>query len=203
MSRVGLILGLAAAGYYGWQQGYFDGLMPTEASAAADAGQGEIVPISGENGTVTLTAATSKEERLLAENIDVVSVWAAQNLKWTAALMWQESRGNPSAIGPKTKWGRAYGSMQVLLGTAEQMHSYGYDDFPATKEALLTPRGGIYFGTAYLEYLSNISADREWITKAYHGGPHGEAKGMWGKKTHAYLDAIRARHKKLIETVEV
>lgn len=37
------------------------------------------------------------------------------------ALIHGESEGNPLAVGPPTKYGRAYGSTQMLLPTAREM----------------------------------------------------------------------------------
>jgi hypothetical protein len=209
-----LLAALAGAGWWAYQQGHLDPLLerfgsdgpvrvadPVRGSVAG--GMGGVSPVLATIGSGVTRADLSKEQRLLWDNTDVLSDWARLNPNWTAAMIWQESRGNPKAVGPRTKWGHALGLMQVLPGTAQQMYDAGFQRFQPTRAVLLTARGSIYFGTAYLQHLSTLNADREWITKAYHGGPYGEAKGLWGPKTQNYLVKVKGHYQALTDEGEM
>ena len=107
---------------------------------------------------------------LQANEIDV-SRWAAGQLEWVAAMMRTES-GKIGAGAVSSKGAR--GLLQVMPGTADQVYGMGYTKYPPTPETLGTDAGGIYYGTAYLEYLSKqapTTTNLDWITKAYFGGP--------------------------------
>lgn len=206
MARAIALLALAGVGWWTYQNGHlvaflerFDLLPATnlntdERNASLVDDFGGPSPILATVGSGVSRGDLSKEQRLIWDNTDVLSGWAQQNPNWTAAMIRQESGGNPKAVGPSTKWGKAYGLMQVLEGTAQQMFDAGWDRFQPDRGTLLTARGSIYFGTAYLEYLSRINSDREWMTKAYHGGPAGEAKGLWGPKTNNYLKRVQGHY---------
>jgi soluble lytic murein transglycosylase-like protein len=120
-----------------------------------------------------------------------LSTWAQQNRKWCAAIIKVESNGNPVAVSSKG----AIGIMQVLPGTAQQMFNGGYTHFQPTAAVLATEAGGIYFGTAYLEYLASIHPDREWVAKAYYGGPGWEGMGAAYKAScETYLTQVKAAY---------
>ena len=171
--------GVAAAGWWAYDAGYLDGVMP---------------PAQAEPDPAPKAApAITEEEALLQDNIDIVSPWARDNMQWTAAIMWAESRGNTSAVSPKG----ALGLMQVMPATAQDIYRWGWDDFSATPATLLSERGSIYFGTAYLEYLSRMKNDREWITRAYNAGPGGKTASGWPRETEDYLAAVKNRFSKI------
>lgn len=206
MARAVAILALAGAGWWAYQNGHLAPLLDRLGGNQADtvgadtrAGLFETMggpsPVLAANDTGIMRSDLNKEQRLVWDNSDVLSGWSKLNPNWTAAMIWVESRGNVKARGPKTKWGHALGPMQVLPGTAKDLYGWGWNRFSPTQDVLLSAKGGVYFGSAYLEYLSRKNSDREWITKAYHGGPAGEAKGMWGPKTQDYLAQVSARYK--------
>ncbi|MEM7243380.1 MAG: lytic transglycosylase domain-containing protein [Pseudomonadota bacterium] len=112
-------------------------------------------------------------------------------MAWVSAMMWQESRGNANAISPAG----ARGVMQVMPGTQDDLVRWGWDKYQPDHMDLHLPNVGIYFGTAYLEYLSQQSSDREWITRAYNAGPGGQrSNGSWPAETVDYLARIIERY---------
>ncbi len=159
--------------------------------------------IGGLTGTPALpkpakSGGANKELELLRDNLDMVQGWAMRNLAWTAAMMHVESRGNPDARSAKG----ALGVMQVLPTTANDVYRWGWDRMLPTTAALLSVRGSIYFGTAYMDYLSRTNTDREWITRAYNAGPGGKrSDGTWPPETERYVAAVRARFEATTGTV--
>lgn len=144
----------------------------------------------------TGSGAVSKEEQWLLDHWGDVQPWARRNHVWVAAMMWQESRGNPQA----TSVDDARGLMQVIPGTQKWMYDIGYRRYPANPGNLYTPNISIYFGTSFLEFLSSKSRDREWITRAYNAGPGGQrSNGSWPAETVDYLAKIKARYRVLME----
>lgn len=191
-----LLLGaLGAGGYWAYQNGHLDDLIARLDGLPGQGGDALEAEIETKV-SMPMPAGTSKEEALLRDNFDVVSDWSQSNLKWTAAMMWQESRGRPNAVSSAG----ALGLMQVMPGTAKDIHRWGWREFSPDRETLLTVRGSIYFGTAYLEYLSRKNNDREWMARAYNAGPGGQrSDGTWPRETVNYLKAVKGRHTQLIQ----
>jgi hypothetical protein len=110
------------------------------------------------------------------------------------ALIAQESRGNPKAIGPQTKYGRALGSTQMLPETAREMA--GKLGLPFRQELLTSdsPEAVQYqqqLGAAYLqEGLEKYGGDAVKALMYYHGGPD---ERLWGPKTRRYARETLAR----------
>lgn len=109
------------------------------------------------------------------------------------ALIQTESSGNPQAVGPPTKWGRALGSTQMLPATAQEMaQKLG---LPWRPDLLTAPseEGKNYqrrLGEAYLnEGLEKTGNVRDAL-KYYHGGPN---RRLWGPKTNAYAEKVLAQ----------
>lgn len=209
MSRAALLILMAGAGWWAYQNGHLDPYLdrfgltgpetaePRRASGVLD-DLGGPSPVLATVGTGIHRAGLSREEQFLWDNTDILSDWVQGNATWAAAMMWQESRGRTSAKSHKG----ALGLMQVMPGTAKHMYQIGYRQFEPTQEVLLTARGSIYFGSAYLEYLSGKSSDREWITRAYNAGPGGKRKdGTWPSETVKYLAAVKRRYSELVEGV--
>jgi len=222
LSRALGIIAVGGAGYYAYTQGWLDQPIATlrDALGGAEAqpNTGSAAPIPSLTDvkfdqpntaapvTAGATAAASgltKEEAFLVEYEHLVSGWAWRNRKWTAAMMWQESRGNPNAMGPVIKSGlnkgdRAHGLMQVMPITAQDMYDIGYKRLKPDSAVLRTAAGSIYFGTAYLQWLNDTyGKNRTWMTHAYNGGPGwtnlkpGSANY---KQNQGYVKAITARH---------
>lgn len=194
---IGLAL-LAGAGWYGWKEGHFDAYLPPEfaspVSVQADPASTPITPAS-----VLASNSITTEENLLRIHDQYVSNYAATVPELTAAMMWQESRGNPRAISSAG----ARGLMQVMPPTAKFMYDKGYTRLLPTLSNLVTEEGSIYFGTAYMEYLNSIRGTRnwEWFIRAYNAGPGGASKIMAGepysakaiKENNGYYKAVSAR----------
>jgi len=92
-------------------------------------------------------------------------------------IAWIESSFNPSASRYEDALGDAStGLMQTLLSTARWLaRDMGYSAYgvPALSD-LMRPEVSVYFGAAYLDYLSryrNQSRSEEWMIRAYNGGP--------------------------------
>jgi len=109
------------------------------------------------------------------------------------ALIQQESGGRVGVQGPQTRYGRAQGLTQVLPSTAQGIAKrlgvpFRPDLLGGTSDAAAQYQRAI--GGAYLdEGLSKTGNVRDAL-RYYHGGPN---RGMWGRKTNAYADAILAR----------
>lgn len=106
-------------------------------------------------------------------------------------IAWIESGFNPSAVRYEPGIGDvSSGLMQTLVGTARWLASdMGYTAYgvPTMDELLRSPQASIYFGAAYLDYLSRYRGSargEEWIVRSYNGGPgHGQAStdNYWRK----------------------
>jgi len=98
------------------------------------------------------------------------------------AVTQQESGFNPRAIGPQTRYGRAYGPTQMLLPTARGM---GYQ---GDARGLLNARTGARFGVRYMaNALRECGGDIQCAARRYHGGPN---RRIWGARTNAYARAV-------------
>lgn len=195
------IVALAGAAFWAYRLGYLDQFVDPVREAWTDAtgadGSGlaaqnagsftPLVPAVTEVDPVTRNAPSLEESLLWRYNGDV-QPWAKRNRLWVAAMMWQESRGNPDAVSSAG----AMGLMQVMPGTMRDLHRWGWRKYDAEPALLHLPNVGIYFGTAYLEYLTRRGRDREWMTKAYNAGPGGGDDGSWPAETVDYLARITA-----------
>lgn len=81
------------------------------------------------------------------------------------------------------------GLMQTLVSTAEWLHDgMGYTGKPRpTRESLMDAETSLYFGQAYLHYLSRYRGqqrDADWIIQSYNAGP--------GNQQAAYLAKVNA-----------
>jgi hypothetical protein len=155
-----------------------------------------VAPVSPEFVIAQASNGLTKEEQYLQTHWGEVHPWARANKTWVAAMMWQESRGNPQA----TSHADARGLMQVIDGTMQWMYDLGYRKYPVNSQSLYNPAISIYFGTAFLEYLHSIGKGRgrDWITRAYNAGPGGQrGNGTWPAETVNYLKVIKARNKLL------
>lgn len=143
-------------------------IAPAALGAAPIAPAAGVQPIGPVVAPAAVLASGSDHIRILEDNDMSLSTWAADNLPWVAAILMTENYGlDPAARGSAGE----VGLMQVKPGTAQQMFDAGYSRYQPTEAALATVQGGLYFGTSYLDWLSRRSPDRDWITKAYNGGP--------------------------------
>lgn len=88
------------------------------------------------------------------------------------ALAHQESRFNPAAEGPETKWGTAKGMMQYLDITSKSLGIDPYDPGQAIDAAAMQLRQRLDAGDTM-----------EDAFKHHHAGPN---RGIWGSKTAQY-----------------
>ncbi|WP_340620313.1 transglycosylase SLT domain-containing protein [Xenorhabdus siamensis] len=73
-----------------------------------------------------------------------------------------ESSGNPNAIGPMTKQGRAKGAFQFVDSTAEEWGLKGNDVFDIRKSAEAAAR--------YFSWLRQQTGSTDGMLAAYNGG---------------------------------
>lgn len=141
------------------------------------------------------TPMSESEVRTLAENI-VRSFGLQVDPAMLVRIAWIESTFDPNALRPEPQIADASaGLMQTLEGTAEWLASdMGYDAFGTNPnlQTLMSPQASLYYGAAYLEWLSNYRGQRrseEWTVRGYNGGPGGAdasyTLGYWRK----YQDA--------------
>lgn len=109
------------------------------------------------------------------------------------ALIEQESGGRGNAVGPKTKYGQALGSTQMLPETAKAMANKLKLPFRPdllksnAPEALRYQRA---LGEAYLQEGLEKTGNVRDALRYYHGGPD---RSIWGPKTNSYADAVLSR----------
>ena len=195
VARLIILGGAAYGGWWAYQNGHLDAVIERLGLPFGDGvGQGA-TPASA---AIPEGNSGIRELDWLTDNIDVVSDWSRRNLIWTAAMMHQESRGKPGA----KSHANARGLMQVIPSTAQQMWNAGNRKFSADPANLYDPRASIYFGTAYLQYLSGIRSDRDWMTRAYNAGPGGQRKdGTWPRETVDYLAKVKQHYARFTASV--
>ena len=114
------------------------------------------------------------------------------------AMAWIESGFDPRAVRAEKHIDDASGGlMQTLLGTAQWL----YDAFPKYRamgrpgfDDLLDPEISMYFGAAYVDWLSTYAGrirNEQWIVRAYNGGPGAGAQRSRQTANHwrKYQDA--------------
>jgi len=122
--------------------------------------------------------------RIVAEEAQAQGVPVA----FALAVTHQESGFNPRAVGPQTRYGRAYGPTQMLLPTARGMGYRG------DARGLLNARTGARFGVRYMaNALRECGGDIECAARRYHGGPN---RRIWGARTQAYARAVSAHYRR-------
>ena len=109
------------------------------------------------------------------------------------ALTAQESGGDGQAVGPMTKYGRAYGSTQLQPATAKEMAAklglpFRSDMLHSNDPAALSYQRALA-GAYYRQGLDATGNVRDAL-RYYYGGPN---RSMWGPKTNAYADAVLGR----------
>jgi len=100
-----------------------------------------------------------------------------------AALGQQESSYNPSAVGARTKWGRAKGLMQYLDSTAS---SLGINPFDAKQS--------IHAAAKQLRERLDKGYTLEEAIMAHHGG---DDRRQWGPKTRQYVQDVMGKAGKI------
>lgn len=204
------LLALGGAAYYahtqGWLDDAFDAVKPAldpvidtvkPRRRVIDTGGEETVDDSPYTDTDPDAKNDQPHVKMVRDHFGVISPWARANVKWVAAICMVENRKmNPKARGSAGE----LGVMQVKLGTARDLHEWGYTTMLPTAGVLKTTAGGLHYGTAYLQYLSTFEKPREWITKAYNGGPGwaGLSKNYRNKR-EAYFKKVQKAFQSLKE----
>ena len=140
-------------------------------------------------------ALTESEVRTFAESI-IGQFNLRVDPRMVVRIAWIESAFEPTALRLESKIGDASaGLMQTLVSTAQWLATdMGYRAFGVPKLVdLMGPQASIYFGAAYLRYLSNYrnrGRSEEWIVRSYNGGP-GHGRSSTDKYWDRYLDAKR------------
>ena len=120
--------------------------------------------------------------------------------KMLRAMAFIESSFNPTAVRVEPHINNASaGLMQTLVGTAQWLardfvryRSFGIPNL----DDLMQPQVSMYFGAAYVDWLSNYNGARrseEFIVRAYNGGP-GNATGSSQTKRY-YEKYLAARER--------
>lgn len=102
------------------------------------------------------------------------------------AIVYQESGGDPSAIGDKNLTDRAYGLMQVRRPALEDVNKFLRANY--TENDLLDARTNMTVGTAYLYLRFKKWNDLDKAVRTYNGGD-GAVDSV---KTKEYLQHIQA-----------
>ena len=140
-------------------------------------------------GRVTLAQIGALAARAIAET---GAGWPVDR-RMIAAMVEIESGRDPAARRFEAGLGESsLGLMQVLPSTARDLYGRGYQaaGYP-TEALLLSPWGSIYFGTAYVRWLSRYagrSRSAEWIVQSYNGGPgnsNAQTRNHWTKYQRA------------------
>jgi soluble lytic murein transglycosylase-like protein len=110
-----------------------------------------------------------------------------------SALIQQESNGDGTAVGPPTKYGRAYGSTQLQPATAKEMATklglpFRPDMLRSNDPGALRYQRAL--AAAYYRQGLDATGNVRDALRYYHGGPD---RSLWGPKTNAYADAVLGR----------
>jgi hypothetical protein len=178
----GLFLGLGALALLA--------LFGRKGSAAVDQGgeappPEEIIEATGPGGRMTLDQVTELAQRLCGDYFPAIDP------AMVIAICWIESHFDPNAHNPRDP---STGIMQCTPATAAEMQGRGYTAYAFEGEqSLYDAETCIYFGTAYLQWLSERpgaqTAGEEFIVRGYNGGPRGIQKSAtqpyWAKYQNA------------------
>lgn len=112
-----------------------------------------------------------------------------------------ESNFNPLAIRFEPALGDAsYGLMQTLHSTARWLaDDMGYNHYGVPSAADLFKQDiSLYFGAAYVDYLSNWrgrARSEDWIVESYNGGPGNSNSGTKNhlRKYHKAKDELKVQ----------
>lgn len=114
------------------------------------------------------------------------------------AIAWIESSFNPAAYRFEPHLNDAsVGLMQTLTSTARWLYEdMGYTAYgaPTLETLAASPQQSLYFGGAYLDWLSRWRGRRrseQWIVRAYNGGPGGATSRATAPYWDKYQDARR------------
>lgn len=160
---------------------------------AAQAGMGNLASVGKEIFGPFLPAnswSAGKVRNLASQYAD--DYFLGIDPRMVAAIARVESKMNPKAYRYEPHIDDAsYGLMQTLLKTAQWMWDLGNRAFPRpTGKDLYDGRVSIYFGMAYLSYLSRYKKtkrDEEFIVRSYNAGP-----GRTGSYTDGYWSKYNA-----------
>jgi hypothetical protein len=103
----------------------------------------------------------------------------------------------PDTVGPKTKYGRAYGLAQFMENTGPWIANMA--DLPYEKELLYNPYYSMELVVVYLDFLFKRYGDWDHTLTAYHRGMYGLEKFInnRGHSKSWYSEEIQENAKKL------
>jgi len=143
------------------------------------------------NKTLALPGAAWSESQVreLAKRVISENGWSI-NPEMLVAMAKIESGFNPLAIRYEALLNDAsIGMMQTLLSTARWLATdmgYTKHGIPDMSD-LIEPEVSMYFGAAYVNWLSNYSGQaraEQWIVMSYNGGPgadNSQTQNHWNK----------------------
>lgn len=102
----------------------------------------------------------------------------------------RESSSNYAAVGPDTRYGKAYGGNQLQVGTARDMAAKLKLPWRPDLLTDTSATGRAYqdaLGQAYLQQGFDVTGNWRDALRYYHGGPD---RRLWGPKTNKYADSI-------------
>lgn len=104
---------------------------------------------------------------------------------------------SPDTVGPKTRYGRAYGLTQFMENTGPWIAKMA--DLPYEKELLYNPYYAIELAVVYLEFLYERYGDWDHALTAYHRGMYGleQFKNNRGHAKSWYSEEIQKKAKEL------
>ena len=157
----------------------------------------------GNNMTANNGRMSVKDVKALAQRlIDAYGFNVSANVAAAVAIVESGSVGNPllgcdpHAFRSEPQiTDQSTGIMQVLTGTAQWLaKSQGYKAYgvPSMND-LYTPSIGMYFGLAYLDYLSRYGGAKrstEWMVQSYNAGP-GHAQAAYLAKFQKALQWVQ------------
>lgn len=203
-----ILLGaIGAGGYWAFQNGHLDAVLDRLGLDAPEAERADNSGLFETNSADYLQPASMTDAQInKMSELDILKMfwsdvqpWARRNPEWTAAMMKQESMGNTNA----TSSAGAKGLMQVMNGTQGDIYRWGWRKYSAEPQLLYEPNVGIYYGTAYLEYLSTWNGKtrtKEWMAQAYNAGPGGNDNDTktWPLETRKYLPKINQYYQEFL-----
>jgi soluble lytic murein transglycosylase-like protein len=126
---------------------------------------------------------TNPSTAAVAEIVQDEAIRAGVPPALALAVAHVESRLRPEAIGPRTRYGRAVGLMQVLPSTARSLGHRG------SHADLRHPRTNARLGVSYLRQgIARYGNDTCRVAMFYHGGPNTR---IWGRRTQTYCSLVQ------------
>ncbi len=150
--------------------------------------------------------------------IDQASIAVGLSPSFIAALVWQESMGDPNARSGMHAWGLMLLRPETAREYGEAAHGMTFEggfrpDNPLHRRAILDPRHNLLAGATYLAYLLDRYRAAEWgvtpeqlAVAAYHAGPAAvdNARGIpHDVGTPAYVATVLGLHQRFSDALHI